>query len=313
MRSSDARVALAVGLAIATSTGAAAADEPAPGFAVDRFSSPVPGSRWLVSDSLDMKGELEGAVAVTLGYAHDALRVPAPVVRDRAYAGFGVAATHDRFRLSLAGEAPLLMKGESAASGGYAFTPPNLDLGSHPDTLSDVRIGLDARVLGEPDARFRLGVGGQLFVPAGDSADYVSDDRYRGIVRVGVAGDLSRVVSYAGFVGVHVRTTDARPVPEAPQGSELLSGVAGAVRIVDAPAATLSATAEIFGASAFRSLLGRSSTGAEALFGGLLEVPVSEESRVRLKIGVGPGVSAHFGAPAWRSALTIEVLGGARR
>ena len=47
-----------------------------------------------------------------------------------------------------------------------------MNLGSHPDTLSDARIGVDVRIVGGPHGRFRFGAGAQLFVPNGDRADY---------------------------------------------------------------------------------------------------------------------------------------------
>jgi len=36
--------------------------------------------------------------------------------------------------------------------------------GVDPDTLSDYRIGFDARILGQPGGRFRLGAGAQLII-----------------------------------------------------------------------------------------------------------------------------------------------------
>ena len=45
------------------------------GFAVERFYPSAPGGGWLVMDALDMHGGLGGAVALTSGYARDALRI----------------------------------------------------------------------------------------------------------------------------------------------------------------------------------------------------------------------------------------------
>ncbi len=286
--------------------------EPRPeGFAVDRLSAPAPGSLWLVTDSLEMRGPLGGGVGMSLGYVHDALRVPRPVVGDRFVAGFGAAVTHGWIRGSLVFEAPFVMKGESGLDQGYAWTAPRLDPSSHPDTLSDVQVAVDARVLGAPDARFRLGVGGRLFVPSGERGDYVTDGTYRAEVRALVAGELTRGLPYAACLGVHGRPRDDRGIPEAPRGSELVAGASVGPRVGLGSDLSMGGGPEVRGATAIGALLGDRTTAVEGLLTGRLERRDGEGSILRLKLGVGAGLHAHFGAPARRVMLSIEVMGHA--
>ena len=106
-----------------------------------------------------------------------------------------------------------------------------------PDILTDVRIGFDARILGDPKGPFRLGAGAQLYVPSAneDPAEYVTDGTVRAMGRVLFAGDVG-MLTYAGQLGAHVRPRDDSPTPGAPQGSELLFGAAKLnLRILDQP------------------------------------------------------------------------------
>jgi hypothetical protein len=303
---------LVAGLLVLTPSGTASAQRQAQGFAIDRISAPVPGSGWLVTDSLDMRGKLGGTVALALGYAHNSLRVPFAVVSDRAVAGFGVAATYERLRLSLVFEAPFVMQGESGDASGYAFNAPSLGLTSHPDTLSDVRLGVDARLFGAADAPLRVGTSAQLFVPAGGRENYVSDDTYRAIGRLLVAGDLDRSFSYAGFFGLHIRPLDERDVPEGPRGSELLAGASAGPRFSLSPDVSLLVGPELYGASAVTRLFRNASTAVEGLLSGRLEHRPEQGPTLRLKFGAGAGLLAHFGAPEWRTILSVEVTGQAR-
>jgi hypothetical protein len=299
-------------LLVLTVSGTASAQQSAQGFAVDRFSAPVPGSDWLVMDSLGMQGGLGATAGFAVGYAHDSLRVPFAVVADRAVAGFDFAATYERLRLSLAFEAPFVVQGESGIARGYTFKGPDLNLGSHPDTLSDTRIGVDVRFFGAAEAPLRLGASAQLFVPSGERENYVSDDTYRAMGRVLLAGDIDRTFGYAGFLGVHIRPLDNRDVPESPRGSELLAGASAGPRFSIQPNLSLLVGPELVGASALTSLFGKATTAIEGLFSGSLEHRAEQGPTLRLKLGAGAGLHAHFGAPEWRSTLSIEVSGQAR-
>jgi hypothetical protein len=327
MRSSSgnraiASVAILVGLL--TFAPRTDAQQLAGGFAVERFYPSAPGAGWFVMDDLAMRGGLGGAMALTAGFEHDPLRVKdgvqrIAVVSDQAFTDFGFAVTYDRWRVYLNFDAPLVVNGESGAVGGYRFAPRSLDLGTNPDTLTDARLGVDARVLGAPTGRLRLGASAQLFVPNGNRCDldadmvcranYYTDGTYRAMGRLLFAGDVG-LFTYAGHLGVHIRPLDDSPTPGSPQGSELLFGLAGGARL---PVRTLGTAAiivgaEMYGATAFRSLFGSTSTALEGLVTGRIEGTEDDGPQFRFKLGAGAGINQHFGAPEWRLVFAIELF-----
>jgi hypothetical protein len=315
------RPARALGLAAALLTSAyvpcARAQTQAQGFRVERFYPSAPGGGWFVMDDLDMHGGLGGVMAMTAGYSRNPLRITdgsqhLAVVSDQVFTDFGFAITFDRLRLYLNLDVPLLATGQStgpnSAIGGYAFTAPSLDPGPNPDTMSDARVGFDARLFGEATGPFRLGAGAQLYIPSGDPEDYISDATYRAMFRVLAAGDEGPL-SYAAQLGVHVRPLDATPTPGSPQGSELLFGAAAGANVPlgRGERTHLVVGPEIYGESAFRSFLGTTTTNIETLLTGRLEL-LGDRELLRVRAGAGAGVDQHFGAPEWRVLIGVELL-----
>jgi len=323
MPSSERRRALALAVllaAVALASGAGAQVRPQ-GFAVERFYPSAPGGGWFVMDALDMRGGLGGAMALTGGYALNPLRVTdgvrhLAVVSDEAIAGFGFAVTYDRLRLYLDVEAPLVISGQSGAVGGYQLTAPHVDLGTHPDALSDSRLGVDARLFGGPTSAFRLGAGAQLLVPSGSHCpdgtlrcDYDTDGTVRGMLRALVAGDVG-LFTYAGQLGLHIRPLDDAPAPGSPRGSELLFGFAAGSRLPVGRkrGAVVVIGPEFYGETAFSSFFGATATGLEGLLSGRLEGTADDGLELRVKLGTGGGLNQHFGAPEWRIVFGIEVF-----
>jgi hypothetical protein len=288
--------------------------QPAQGFAVERFYLSAPGAGWFVMDALDMHGGLGGSLSLTVGYARNPLRLTnatqrVAIISQQAVMDIGAAVTYDRWRIYLNLDAPLAVRGESGTIGGYSFTGPSLDLGSNPDTLSDPRVGVDIRIIGGPTSRFRLGAGAQLFFPNGNRADYDTDGTYRGMGRVLFAGDEG-ALSYAGQLGVHVRPLNDMPAPGSPRGSELLFGVAGGAKLPVGRSGSMAVIVgpELFGATAFRSLFGSTSTALEGLLTARLEGTGDNGVQLRVKLGAGAGINQQFGAPQWRVVCGIEVF-----
>jgi hypothetical protein len=317
MRSSDARRALGFTVVLAAASAlssSAGAQQQAQGFGVERFYPSAPGGGWFVMDALDMRGGLGGAMALTTSYARDPLRITdgsqhLNVVSDRAFTDFGFAVTYERWRLYLNMDVPIVTAGQDGTVGGYQFTAPSLNPQQNPDTLSDARIGLDARILGGSKSTFRLGASAQFFVPNGDRSDYDTDGTYRAMVRALFAGDVG-LFTYAGHLGVHVRPFDDSPTPGSPQGSELLFGLAGGARVLVAGGnEALIVGPEVFGATAFRSFLGSSGTALEGLLAGRIEGVTDNGPQLRFKLGAGLGIDQRFGAPAWRIVFAIELFG----
>jgi OmpA-OmpF porin, OOP family len=315
-------VAAVVALAACALTSTARAQQPAQGFALDRFYPSAPSGGWFVMDDLSMRGTLGGAVEMTTGYALKPLRVTdgvqhLAVVSNEATTDFGFAVTYDRWRLYLNLDMPLYGNGQSGTVGNYTFTAPAIEPGLTPDSLADPRFGVDGRILGGPKDPFRLGVGAQLYVPnarpncpqaSTSRCDYDTDGTWRAMLRVLFAGD-SGVLTYAGQLGVHVRPLDDAPIPGSPQGSELLFGVAGGARVrVGDGGTALVVGPEIYGETAFRSLLGKDTTGVEGLLTGRLEGTADDGGQLRVKLGTGGGLDQHFGAPEWRVVVGIELF-----
>ena len=300
MRSSEAVAIVAVVLA-ALAGGEAEAQEPANGYAVERFVPSAPGAGWFVMDDLRIHGGLGGVIGMGLGYSHDALRLKGDdgrsfsVIRNQAFADLGLAVTYSRFRFSMNFTMPLAVSGEDGVSGGQTFIAPHVSLQTQPDTLADPRLGVDARLYGEPNSALRLGASAQLIVPSAERADYLTDGTYRAMLRLLFAGDRG-IFTYAANLGVHVRGRN--------EGSELLFGAAGGVRLAATESMKLVVGPELWGETAFDA----NATGLEALVGARLEGTRARGMQLRLKAGAGAALDASFGVPEWRMLFGVEVF-----
>jgi hypothetical protein len=291
----------------------ARAQQQANGFALERLYQSAPGGAWIVMDSLDMHGEFGGVVELTTGYANNPLVVQAggqslTVVSSDAFLDFGLAGTYHRYRFYANFTAPIRLTGYSGTVGDYTYTAPDINLRQTPDNMADIRLGFDARLLGDADSRFRLGAGAQLFIPNDVRADYITDNRIRAMGRLLFAGDEG-IFTYAGQAGVHIRPLNDFPIPGSPQGNEFLFGIAGGVKIPVGPAKRLVVGPEIYGASAFRSFMQAAETDKEWLISTRLEGTGNSGRQTRVKLGVGGGINPQFGAPKLRVVLAIEFFG----
>jgi hypothetical protein len=319
-----------LGLAVAasmTAFAARASAQAAQGFALDRFYPSPAGAGWFVMDDLDMQGGLGGAIALTTGYARNPLRLEdafqqLAVVSSEAFLNFGLAATYDRWRVYLDLRMPLYVAGQSGTIGGAVYTSPRsmltssppttsdrVTLASNPDTLSDPRVGVEGRLFGTPGGPLRLGLSAELIAPNGERGQYDTDGTFRAMIRALAAGDVGRL-RYAGQLGLHIRPLDEPAIPGSPQGSELLFGAAGGGQVGAwrGGALALLVGPEVFGASAFRSLFGSTTTALEGMLTGRLEGTGGHGQQVRLRLGAGGGINEAFGAPEWRILVTIETL-----
>jgi hypothetical protein len=286
----------------------ARAQTPVEGFNAERFAPSAPGAGWFVMDSLDMHGELGGALAFSARYASAPLRASgSTVVTDLAYGQVAGALTWHSWRFSVGFDFPIAVKGQGPAVGGFAYPAVDVDLGSNPDTLSDVRVGVDTRLLGHATSPFRLGLGAQLWIPSGRTEEYVTDGTYRGMVRLLLAGDLGWF-AYAGHVGVHIRPRDDGGVPGAPRGSELLFGLACGARLPIGESYRVVLGPEVYGATAFNGFFKSETTSAEALLSARYEGTGDRGAQLRVKLGAGLGMGSSFGTPAWRVLFAVEVV-----
>jgi len=289
------------------------AQQQAQGFALERLYQSAPGGGWIVMDALDMHGGFGGAVELTAGYANDPLRVQVggqslTVVSSEAFTDFGLAGTYDRYRVYANFTVPIRLTGYSGPVGAYTYTAPDINLRSSPDNMADIRLGFDARLLGDAESRFRLGAGAQLFIPNDARADYITDNRLRAMGRLLIAGDEGKF-TYAGQVGVHIRPLNDYPIPGSPQGNEFLFGIAGGMKIPFGPTRRLVVGPEFYGASAFRSLMQTAETDKEWLLSTRFEGTGNSGRQMRVKLGLGGGINPQFGAPRWRVVLAVEFFG----
>ncbi len=325
--SRSARFAAATALAAACLAGEGSAraqgtPREAVGFDVERLYTSAPGAGWFVMDALDMHGALGGVISITGSYANQPLRVATsdgsqrvPVISSEASALLAAAVTYDRFRLSFQLDRLFVVQGRSAVVGGYHFTAPSIDPGTGPDTFADSRVGFEARLVGDESSAFRLGLGAQLFIPTGSRDDYFSDDTYRGMGRVLVAGDRG-LFTYAGHLGVHIRPIQNEYTPGSPHGSELLYGVAGGIKLPvpalgsDNGVETVIVGPELYGETAFNAFFGKETTGLEGLLSARLE-PLHgrpDSAHLRFKLGMGAGLDAYFSTPQWRAVASVEMF-----
>jgi hypothetical protein len=283
----------------------------ADGFAVERLYPSAPGGGWFVMDDLNIDGAWGIAIALTSGYARNPLVVTSPdgtqrlaVVDAQSFVDVGVAATYRRYRVYLDLPMPLFVAGNSGTVGPYQFSAPSVDLGSHPDTIADPRLGFDVRIFGSPGAALRLGVGAQFIIPSGERGDYLTDGTPRAMVRLLAAGDHGGF-SYAGHVGVHTRSLDEASVPGSPVGNEVLFGIAAGGRFTIGSRWTGVVGPEVFGEAALRSAT--TTTGVEALLTMRFE-QVGVNRGIRFKVGAGRGLGQHVGVPAWRLVVGAELF-----
>jgi len=314
---SSRRAAIVLGLALAAVAARAHAQPAAQGFAFERFYPAPSGAGWLVLDDLNIPSSVGGAIGLALSYEHDPLRISSggttlDVVSDKLFADIGGSFTYARWRFYLDFDTPFLITGDSGTVGGYAFTAPSVDPSSHPDPIEDIRVGVDRLVLGNPGDPLRVGGSAQLYIPNDSREDYTTDRDFRGMLRALVAGDIGRF-TYAGELGMHIRPLDEAPAPGTPRGSELLFGIAGGARMPLA-CGTWSAVfgAELYGASAFRSLFESETTAFEGMVSTRLEQLAGEGRRLRIKLGLGVGIVPDFGAPEFRAVVAIDMFGEAR-
>jgi hypothetical protein len=264
-------------------------------------------------DDLNISGGLGGAISLTGGYARNPFEVTNPgatqklaLVSGESFIDIGAAITYNRYQFYLNIPMPLSVTGNSGTIGPYQLTAPSLSIGANPDTISDPRIGFDTRLFGKPGSLLRLGAGAQLIFPSGERADYVSDARYRAMLRFLAAGDAGGI-SYAGQFGLHLRPVQSLVPPGGPNGNELLFGASVGRRFTVASGWDAVVGPEFYGETAVNSNY-RGQTGFEGLLTTRLE-QTRDKPHLRFKLGIGHGLVQNFGAPEWRVLASVELAG----
>lgn len=305
-------------LLLTISTSRANAQRMAQGFGVERLSLAPAGTTFLLMNDLAYE-RLGAALSLSSAYARNPLviadtgeRRRLTVISDQAFVNLGLSVHYGRFRASIDLSSPIYARGQSGNVGQRSYVSPSVDLGSYPDKVTDLRLGLEARLFGDGRSPLRLGLGSQLFVPSGERRLYFSDETYRAIFRLLAAGDTT-LLTYAAHLGFHLRPLNDRESLAGPRGNELMFGAAIGPKFSPGSARTLRAQIgpEIFGQTALQSPFTRSTTGLEVMLSARLEHLHDDRTSTRYKLGFSEAVLHEFGAAEWRLLGSIELQGNA--
>jgi OmpA-OmpF porin, OOP family len=280
-------------------TRPAAAQVAEPAFALDRYNPAERGSEWFVLDSLDMRGAVRPAVGVTVDYAWrpetyrngDGSRWTR-AVRNQAFSHVGASVVFfQRFRLGVSVPVAFVNEGLSGTIDGRYFASPRNKGG-----FGDIRAGADLSLFGTYGGPLTVAVGGQVFLPTGDQASYLSDGTVRGMPRLSLAGDVGPFV-YAAMGGVHFRPHTGAPFGGV-AGAELVFAASAGARVARG---RLVVGPELFGSTALENVA-EASTPLEAMLG----AHYTFAGGVRAGLGVGTAIEARWGAPPLRLLGSVE-------
>jgi hypothetical protein len=270
------------------------------GFAIHRLDASDRGSDWFTTESLDLRGHLRGAAGFVNDGAYRPLAiynadgsVRSSIVHDQIVTQLGGALIlQDRFRLSMSLPIIFYQGGSGGALQGQTYEPPRNQ------SVGDLRIGGDARMLGKYGEPFTMALGLRVFAPTGSRRDYTGDGSVRIHPRVLVAGDID-AFAYSAHLGFQYRPLD-ESMGGSTLGSELTFGAAAGARLLDR---ALILGPEVYAGTVVvgPSALSRTLTHVDILAG--LHYTTGQ---VRLGTGIGTGLVSGFGSASARWALSLE-------
>jgi outer membrane protein OmpA-like peptidoglycan-associated protein len=272
------------------------------GFALNRFEPSERGSEWFVLESLDLRGEGRIAAGAVGDWAHKPLALYAPngsekalLVKDQVFVHLGASIIlGNRFRLSANFPVAAHEAGEQGTLGATTYVPPSSA------GIGDLRLGADARLLGQFGEPFTLALGVEVHAPTGSQDDYTGDGKVRLTPRLLGAGEIGPFV-YALKFGVQYRA-EGGSFANSPIGTELLFGAAAGVRTASK---NLVIGPELYGstvATSGDSFFKKRTTPVEILIGG--HGTIARD--LRIGAGIGPGLTRGFGTPQFRVLLSAE-------
>lgn len=296
------RVARALFLSLAGSLLSDAAFAQDEGFAINRFEPAERGSDWFTQDSLNISGHGRVAVGATLDWAHKPLVLydengdeVSAILRDQVFLHMGGSVTlSDRIRVGLNLPVAFYSGGDTGSLGGTTFDATD---GA---ALGDVRLGMDALLLGEYRSPFSVAAGAWIWFPTGSQERFSGDGNIRLSPHVLVGGDID-MFTYAGRVAFDYRA-NRQSFGGSEIGSDISLGASAGVRLLDdallvGPELNLTTST-----AASESFFGRTTTPLELIFGG--HYSFLEDFRVGA--GFGPGLSRGLGTPEWRGLLSFD-------
>jgi OOP family OmpA-OmpF porin len=277
------------------------------GFGVDRFNPSERGSEWFALDSLDLRGSLRPAAGAVFEWAHNPLIVDdangnqlGAIVADQVYLHVGASLVLvDRLRLGLDFPIALFENGNDATVGGTTYPAPTRA------STGDLRASADVRLLGTYGDAFTAAIGASFFMPTGEPREYTGDGLARGEPHALVAGDIPAgsglSIAYAVRLGFMIRGI-SQSFAGVPLGHEVDYGVSAGVRLLQRQ---LLLGPELYGATGITSsdaFFKKFTSPVELLVGGHYTIA----SDWRVGAGIGPGLSAGYGSPAFRLVASAE-------
>jgi outer membrane protein OmpA-like peptidoglycan-associated protein len=284
------------------STEESHAQQSASGIALNRFNPSERGSDWFALDSLDLRGEVRPAIGVVGDYGYRPLvlynpdgTVASAIIRDQLVVHVGAALTlWERIRIAADLPVAAWQDGTGATLGGVTYSPVSSA------AIGDTRLALDLRLIGTYTGPFTAAIGGQVFLPTGDQASYLSDGAVRVLPRLQIAGDAGPI-AYA-LSGGYMFHEQATAFAGYPLGGELVGAAALGVRALDRGLLVGfegTGSTVVTNSSAFGALR---QTPIEVLFG----FHATVASDWRIGAGAGAGLTRGFGEPAVRILAAIE-------
>lgn len=291
----------ALGLLFASSAGA----QEQAGYASNHFNPSERGSRWFVLDTLDIEGNGRLAIGMVNDYSYRSLvlyrgsgTVENSVVRNQYIAHLGASMTvADRVRIGVGVPLQLFADGHAATIGGVLHRP------AEDVSVGDVRLSLDARLLGDPRSSAILAVGSEFFLPAGTPSAYTGDGKPRALPRVLFAGEAG-MFAYAARVGFQIRERN-EAWGEGQIGSGLVFGASGGVLLLDRK---MLVGPEVFGSTVTAN--SRAFDARTTPVEGILGAHYDLGENLRVGAGVGAGFTRGYGAPVFRGLVSFEWVPG---
>ncbi|HEY3820769.1 MAG TPA: OmpA family protein [Polyangiaceae bacterium] len=294
-------LATASALCVTLSATRASAQTTAAGFNLDQFSPSERGSEWFAEDSLDLRGDPGAAIGIVgeLGirplviYNPDGSTQSVPVHQQLVLHPGASVTLFERLRLGLDVPVAVYQAGTSGTIDGVSY--PAVTSGG----VGDLRIGADVRLFGVYGDPFTLAAGAQIFIPSGNSSEYLGDNSFHAVLpRALVAGQIGWF-EYAAHLGFHYRGLDTT-IAGASVGSDVLFGASAGVRALDGK---LVAGPELYGSTGVTgSVFATQTTPVELLLGGHYLIG----SSVRVGAGIAPGLTRAYGEPSVRYLASVE-------
>ena len=178
---------------LAWASGAQA--QSAGGFALDQLEPAPAGDVFFGVPSPFAAGHLEPRAHVLFDHSAASIHLrteDVDVVSAQAFLRVNASlALWDRLLVSADMPLAVVQADQDPGIPGITFTPLEAP------AIADLRLGLRVRLLGPDGGPFQMGLGGYLFVPTGDPAQYTGEGAVRGAPHLSIGG---RVGSSVGFV-----------------------------------------------------------------------------------------------------------------